>query len=282
VIICYIPYLLLVLIARGRYSLMISILTLELLSWLFVFLLPNILSLKYLFIQRYFLVLAIISIFWLPLLIVFGLFLKLGLPPVHLWYIHFSNLLRRGVFFFIITVHKVYPIFVLAKIFVFNKRIFAKIGLLLIRSLLLFQASLFSLVLICSSIVHRVWMILGLIVSKSFTILYWILYTTFLSILLQSSFIYLSFIVVGQNFLTRRIWLVLSGFPPFALFWLKFRFFIIIVNLRIHYSFLLIISSILALSAYYWAFHIRVLQYSYIFPLWRGVLVRATSCLGLF
>jgi len=233
--------------------------SLEVLSWVFVILLPIILSLRYLIIQRYFLILSLFGIVFLKELLPLCFLLKLGLPPLHLWFIRIARLLRNNVFLFITTIHKLLPIFLMRKMFfsLFSVVRFSLLLGLLGRSLI--EASTLLNTLLYSSIVHSVWMVLRVLVRKRFILLYFFIYFLVRGLLLTSIFTSL----LRQNYMAygfvRRVrWLLLSGLPPFTVFWLKvtavFRILNVIGTLIV---FVVVFIRIIAITAYYRSWYFR-------------------------
>jgi len=106
----------LVSLSIGSLRLLRLLVVLELLSWLFVILVPNTSTLNYLLVQRYFLILGIARILFLPSLLIIVFLLKLGIPPFHVWFIKIARVLNKNRFSFIITLHKLIPILFLSKV----------------------------------------------------------------------------------------------------------------------------------------------------------------------
>jgi len=225
------------------------------------FFLKRYLCLKYLFIQRYFVIIVLFSILWVPSTLFLGLLLKIGLPPFQNWLIHFRSLLPARRFLFLRTIHKLIPLVLLGKRLLYYGGL-PLISILLITSrILIFQRSLFFFVLVFSSIVHRSWMIIGFLVNKSFAVWYWTVYSLLIVLLfLTSLFLKTVMLNFSQGIMTILIWLVISGIPPFTMFWLKTILFFVLVKIRVYYGALTVVSSVLALRIYFWAFHLRMLR----------------------
>lgn len=249
----------------GSTRILISILLMEVLSWFFVKFIPSWRVIKYLFLQRVFLIFTIVSILWWKPLLVFGLLLKVGLPPFHLWIIRLASELKLLPFIFIQTLHKLFPVLVFSKIF--KEFLFS----FMLRFFILFTGILVSnirnilFVLRISSILHTFWILLGRIISLSLMLLYWAAYCSLLGLLLKtmnSNFLWLN--LFNQRRLTSLVWLVSSGIPPFTIFWLKvcvidFTLFSIRLTTRVF----ILLGRVLALTAYFriWyfsMFHIKL------------------------
>jgi len=79
----------LILFIGGR-SIIYLFIFIEILSWVFTILMPAYISIKYLIMQAYFTILGLMGVLWLPLLLILGLLLKIGLPPIHIWFMKIS------------------------------------------------------------------------------------------------------------------------------------------------------------------------------------------------
>jgi hypothetical protein len=45
--------------------------------------------------QAYFMVLSLVGLLWMPLFLVLGFVLKVGLPPMHIWFIKLSFFMEK-------------------------------------------------------------------------------------------------------------------------------------------------------------------------------------------
>lgn len=238
----------------GRNSLIMIFVYLELLSWTFTLLLPSIISIKYLIMQAYFIILRLIGLLWLPVLLLIGFFLKIGLPPIHIWFMKLTFFLKKWVFFIFSTIHKLFPILLLGSLLM-GRRFFLWV-LLLIAGRIIFQLLDFFFIILISSIIHSGWTLLAVQFNYKIGLTYWIIYSSvFLTFLRTIHFILLFKRNVEQSSSTTITWLVLSGLPPFVMFWLKMWIFIRLVQVRENLSLVLISMSVLALTSYFRAFH---------------------------
>lgn len=268
----------------GSTGLVVLVIFIELLSWLFVFFFKRYLCIKYLFIQRYFIIVVLFSILWFPSTLFLSLLLKIGLPPFQNWLIHFRSLLPARRFLFIGTIHKLIPLVLLGKRLLYYRGLLLISSLLIMSRLLMFQRSLFFFVLVCSSIVHSSWIIIGFLANKIFAVWYWVVYRLLIVLLLKTSlFLKTVMLNFSQGVLTMLTWLVISGIPPFTMFWLKTILFFILIKVRVYFRVLIVFSSVLALRIYFWAFHLRILRRaSFSFNLlWLRIVVLAFSLLRL-
>lgn len=253
-------YVLSLLIIIGFSSFLWSLLGLELLSWLFVIIIPETLSFIYLVIQTFFVFVAILSIIIFPFLVFWGLILKIGLPPFHGWMLTFTFIIDAIVFALLMLLHKFMPIVVFGKILSNNIQFFFVTLLILSRALLIVQFAIFFEVIFFSSIIHRGWMLLGLKVRVSFFVFYWLLYRLFLiRFFVMTKFKEILIFNLNQRGLMLLLWLIISGLPPFIIFWLKALILIVIINIKILIiRFMLLLISIINLSAYYRCFHMAI------------------------
>jgi len=247
----------LVSLSIGSLRLLRLLVVLELLSWLFVILVPNTSTLNYLLVQRYFLILRIARILFLPSLLIIVFLLKLGIPPFHIWFIKIARVLNKNRFSFIITLHKLIPILFLSKvIFRIISFIIIWLRLIVVGLALISRRTLFF-TLIYSSIVHSIWIILSIILSKGFVLFYWVIYRSLLVILISL----INFIKIENSYLTQRVflskcWLLMSGIPPFLLFWFKVYLLVWIIYLfGLFIRVVVITVRVFALTSYYRTWH---------------------------
>jgi len=247
----------LVSLSIGSLRLLRLLVVLELLSWLFVILVPNTSTLNYLLVQRYFLILGIARILFLPSLLIIVFLLKLGIPPFHIWFIKIARVLNKNRFSFIITLHKLIPILFLSKvIFRIISFIIIWLRLIVVGLALISRRTLFF-TLIYSSIIHSIWIILSIILSKGFVLFYWVIYRSLLVILISL----INFIKIENSYLTQRVflskcWLLMSGIPPFLLFWFKVYLLVWIIYLfGLFIRVVVITVRVFALTSYYRTWH---------------------------
>jgi len=247
----------LVSLSIGSLRLLRLLVVLELLSWLFVILVPNTSTLNYLLVQRYFLILRIARILFLPSLLIIVFLLKLGIPPFHIWFIKIARVLNKNRFSFIITLHKLIPILFLSKvIFRIISFIIIWLRLIVVGLALISRRTLFF-TLIYSSIIHSIWIILSIILSKGFVLFYWVIYRSLLVILVSL----INFIKIENSYLTQRVflskcWLLISGIPPFLLFWFKVYLLVWIIYLfGLFIRVVVITVRVFALTSYYRTWH---------------------------
>jgi len=241
----------------GRNSFILIFVYLEILSWVFTILISPFLAIKYLIMQAYFIVLSLVGLLWMPLLLALGLLLKVGLPPIHIWFMKLSFFIKKWVFLIFSTLHKLLPLFFLGRLFLLGSYLLG--ALLLVAGRLIFQVFELFLILITSSIVHRRWTLLRIQYRLKLSLTYWVLYSlVFFTFLGTIHFFTLFKRGVEQSSSTSVIWLILSGLPPFIIFWLKVWIFLLIVQVRVGLRLVLITISVLALTSYFRAFHIRL------------------------
>lgn len=183
----------------------------------------------------------------------------MGIPPFHGWLLPLLRAVRKEVFLFITTVHKLIPVlFLLILIFVIKGRHSVILGLLTMGVILLRVSVTFMLIVVFSSFVHSGWILLGLLVSVGFVVFYWRIYLIVSSALLR----------IKQTLLRQRVanrsvmalyWLILSGLPPFVVFWLKAH---VVVRRVVSYFVIrriLLLSLTIRVIAYYRAYRITLL-----------------------
>jgi len=250
-------YSMLLLSAFGCLNILITLITIEIFSWIFVILIPTYSSLNYLVIQSYFLVIGLIRIIYFPRLLLFVIIIKLGLPPFHIWFIRIALVINKIVFLFIITLHKLFPIIFLSKLIFRSWRfLLLRRRVIFIRRFIARRRTLFF-TLLSSSIIHRIWIVVSIVSSKGFVFFYWGVYRILLRIIVNIIILK----TVKQSYLVQTIeiskcWLLLSGIPPFIIFWLKvFLLTRIICILGVSITLGFLLRRVVALTSYYRTWH---------------------------
>lgn len=243
---------------RGLVRLLLCLFFVETLSWIFSLLIRS-LSLKYLLVQRYFLLVRVIGALWRPSVIFLAIFLKVGLPPFQLWFIHIRSLLKKWEFYFFVSVHKLFPLFILGKILLGGFWSLSILMAIWVVGFLITQIRRFFNIIVASSLLHSVWLVLGVRFSPSIMIFYWTLY----SILIGRIFFTITFTMpwlnlTNQRIVVRLLWLVISGLPPFTLFVLKVSVLRTLILIRGLVRLLVILISVVSLAFYYRAFHLTI------------------------
>lgn len=241
----------------GQQEIILIILLLEFLSWIFSVLLSSSLSLKYFLIQSLFLLGRLVSVlsFNKHILILFFL-LKLGLPPFHLWFFNLSLNIKKWVFLFFSSLHKRAPLMIIRRIVLPN--FFLLFFIVIVTIVFILEAGDLFIILLLSSVSHSRWMIFRNLIRRKLFFLYFVLYTIVLYFLILCFFYYFIFRGLEQDSAIRFLWLVISGLPPFRIFWLK----VCVVSFFLEISFLgrlaLLIVSIVRLFTYYRIFHLSL------------------------
>jgi len=250
-------YLLILLRALGCLRILRLLVILELLSWLFVVIIPRSFSLNYLIVQSYFLLIRLIGALYTPILLVLGLIIKLGLPPFHIWFLRIARVMNKNRFIFIISFHKLLPIFFLRKIvFSLVTISIVVIIIILIGRALVYRRTLFF-TLVFSSIVHRVWIVYRALTRKGFILIYWGFYRILLLLIIRFlGLIKLDQIALNQRALIASCWLLMSGVPPFIIFWIKVYILLwLILSSGFFLRLVIVLVRVFALTSYYRAWH---------------------------
>lgn len=183
--------------------------------------------------------------------------LKLGLPPLHLWFIRLARVIKLKPFMFIITLHKMLPVLILRKAISTYLSTILGLSLIIFSSLTLFSSGVIFLTIIYSSIIHNLWMILRRRCSLGMVLLYWRVYSiTFISLVWSLLPTKLVTSRLNQSNRSRLCWLLLSGLPPFLVFWLKVHVLsAILVSFGVLIRIFLIRIRVLAMRSYYRVWH---------------------------
>lgn len=225
----------------------------ETLSWLFVIIAKQV-AFKYLIVQPFFLVIGLVRLSWWNRALIIRLLLKLGVPPFHVWAVHVLRYLNKRIFVFITTLHKVVPILLIVKLWGYYLVTPVLLLSVLTLSLILQSRGLF-IVITFSSILHRGWIILRGGISIGF---YWIYLISYVSLVfgLFSSLSIDSVLFGGssQRLAASLYWLVLSGIPPFVMFWLKLFIIRALLRLSTATSFSILVAVLMSTLAYFRVF----------------------------
>lgn len=256
ILLCYLSVLSVLLIGA---RILIMIFTIELLSWVFGFLLRREQVPKYLLLQAYFSLLGLLSLASSPWLLALALLLKIGLPPFHLWVLSFTQNLRKWGFVFFMTVHKAAPLIILMKILTQGVIGMLRISIIFFVRLILLHFREFVIVITLSSLSHRGWILLSGGLSLRLIFFYWALYRAILIMFFgQAVTKKPPFVWMWQASFTSVTLLLLSGFPPFTFFWVKIAVIFLLLEIRATFSWIITFSAVIALSAYYRLIQLRV------------------------
>lgn len=244
----------------GSSNIVLVLVGLELLSWVFIILLVLDIALKYLLIQRYFLLGAIAALIWIPIGIPWILLIKIGLPPFHVWLITIAFYIRAWVFTFSITWHKFYPLFLLRETAGLKTKVNFGLVIILLSAVLMYNGNSLYPVLIFSSMSHRGWIVISLLSRKGFTRIYLLVYIAIFYALVISldTIVDLQYCLLNQRTQRRLVWLLLRGLPPFTLFWLKVTAVCVVGVMRVLAGTLILVAAVLVLSVYYRVFNFRI------------------------
>jgi len=252
-------YFLVLLIRVGISNFLVLLLVIELISWIVSIWLSRI-RFKYLVVQRYFFLGRLFSLIVMKELLVFFLFLKIGLPPFHSWFIRISSFMNKLLFIFFSTLHKLVSLLALGLIgLLSNYFLIGVISLLFVRTLIIVQRYSFWVVLVASSFIHTYWMALSLKLNLKLFFIYWAIYSIVTRILLLRNYYnIIVFLNYRQGSLTLIIWLCLSGLPPFTVFWLKLNVVVETLSLRLLLTTMLLLSAVARMASYYRIFHLNL------------------------
>lgn len=252
-------YTLLLLSLFSATNLIVILIFIELLSWLFLSVLRTYLLLKYLLVQGFFFGRALLLAITLPTCLPFFLAVKGGIPPFHIWFLPLLFVIEKWLFWFRITLHKLYPLVFIGEISPPVLKVVLGVIIVSVSTVLLYHSLLLYLILIFSSNIHRGWILVGLIVRKRFVGLYWIVYRSLLlSLVLSLPNLILLFSILIQGGRSLLTWLIFSGIPPFTFFWIKIAIFRKLLEDRVIISFIIIITAVFTLAIYYRVFHLSV------------------------
>jgi len=241
-----IVYSVIILIFSRSVNLVLLVIGLEVLSWVLLVIIRLTIIFKYLLIQTIFILVSLLSIVLWTNGVLGALILKIRVPPMHLWFISILTNIRRHVFMFMITFHKVLPIFLLSKLV----RNFLLIigGLIILTNYLRLSQVRFYYIIRFSSFIHTTSTIMISLINSWLACLYWLFYSCIFWLI----FWQFSYRLIDFNFsvMTGLCILVLSGMPPFLIFWFKINIFYWVLRFSWLLRYLVRIRFVLVFTAY--------------------------------
>lgn len=248
---------------RGVEQLLFVLVIIEILSWVFILIAPKNIVFFYLVLQSYFVIWGLFSLLISePLLLMVAIFLKSGLPPMHSWILRLLILAEKFVFWFVSSIHKFFPIFVMVFLL---RNIPGSITFLFVSMCLpmLLAAKRAYLVLVVglSSIMHTGWVLLSCLRGTELVIKYLLFYylALYLFVLLARR-LFLMNLSFNQNSLLRYLWLIISGIPPFVIFWLKLGVVTRLIIVSIIFSFAIIFLMVFIILRYFRRFSLNLIE----------------------
>lgn len=109
-----------------------------------------------------------------------------------------------------------------------------------------------------SSRSHSLWIFFRRSCRSSLILLYFFIYLSVNIFLLLSIFqVKLFLLFYSQSTIRIIYWLIISGIPPFSMFWLKVNVVLWIKFYSVIIIFYILILSVFSLRGYYFSFHLR-------------------------
>nr|YP_008999526.1 NADH dehydrogenase subunit 2 [Rhipicephalus microplus]AGH19732.1 NADH dehydrogenase subunit 2 [Rhipicephalus microplus]AKC05528.1 NADH dehydrogenase subunit 2 [Rhipicephalus microplus]QLD97310.1 NADH dehydrogenase subunit 2 [Rhipicephalus microplus]QNN85482.1 NADH dehydrogenase subunit 2 [Rhipicephalus microplus]QNN85495.1 NADH dehydrogenase subunit 2 [Rhipicephalus microplus] len=191
-------------------------------------------------------------------LINISILIKLGMIPFHLWLISISEMMNFNSILILLTMQKIIPLLIAEK-FMNNSLIPLFSMSTFFASFLAMKHKLMKKILIFSSISHQGW-ILCLLVKKlnfwiAYLMLYFIIFFNIISIFNKYKINFFSDFMKKKMKLEIKIKMImlmmsLGGMPPFLGFFMKIVSIYLLMNLKLIFIFMLILSSLLNLFFY--------------------------------
>lgn len=200
----------------------------------------------------------IIQIEFFLFLINISILIKLGMIPFHLWLISIREIINFNSILILLTIQKIIPLLIAEK-FINNSLIPLFSISTFFASFLAIKHKLIKKILIFSSISHQGW-ILCLLVKKlnfwiAYLILYFIIFFNIIRIFNKYKINFFSDFIKKKIKLEIKIKIIiliisLGGIPPFLGFFIKIVSIYLLINLKLIFIFMLILSSLLNLFFY--------------------------------
>jgi NADH:ubiquinone oxidoreductase subunit 2 (subunit N) len=203
-------------------------------------------------IQTYFILIGIFSVLWWTQIFILAGLLKIGVPPFHSWLIQILKRQNSTVFVIITTLHKLAPVMLLISLLL-HATMWPFITGLILRVLLIGSSVDFSLILIFSSLSHTIWMLLRSVVRMGLVLFYWLSYSILTIILLEFKS-KVEYFLVSKGSLLRTYWLIVSGIPPFVMFFIKIHIINRLIMFYFWVCFIILILVVFSIMAYYRVF----------------------------
>jgi len=171
------------------------------------------------------------------------LFIKLILPPFHVWFLIRIKFADRKTFFWVMIVIKLPVFLILILILVFFLEEYGKLLILLFWSRVLSLILLWSrrnllFFLMSSSFLHTLWSILRLLVSKNMFFCYYFLYSLVLISLISSLYRRFEFLLTNEwRWDIYFALFIFSSVPPSSIFLIKWRLLFSLMELNVFFIF---------------------------------------------
>lgn len=195
---------------------------------------------------------GIFSVLWWTQMFILARLLKIGVPPFHSWLVQILKSQNRTVFVIITTLHKLAPVILLISLLL-HTAIWPFIAGLILRVLLIGSSVDFSLILIFSSLSHTIWILLRSVVRIGLVLVYWLSYSVLTTILLEFKS-KVEYFFVSKGSLLRTYWLIVSGIPPFVVFFIKIHIINRLITFYFWVCFIVLILVVFSIIAYYRVF----------------------------
>lgn len=195
-----------------------------------------------------------------PVFFTFSISLKLGMFPFYFWFINLVYFYPNTIFLFILTLFKV-PRFIIIHIFssmlFLDLIVYLSLLTLLVGGCIIVISNDIRLILLSSSVANNSWFFFSLQAGVFLFFIFLLVYRVFLWLILHSNYNSLSFSFLHRGSISLKLLLVfslvvLSGLPPFPIFFLKFFVVLCLMEkfLSLHFLVFALIFNILIVLGY--------------------------------
>ena len=223
-------------------------------------------SIKYFLVQRWASIIFLMRFFFsfifinnFSLIIIFRIFVKLGVVPFHIWFISILKSRSLFILIFLSTVQKIIPLIILINLYINLNLYYINILLTIFFSVIIIPSMIrLNKILAVSSVNNIIWLIFRILISIKLIIIFILIY---LFMLVGIYFIYnlyninIFYQIVSINlfdkFFIVMLFISLGGMPPLLGFLRKYLILkILLLEEKVYIILIIIFSSLLILYYY--------------------------------
>nr|DAC76831.1 TPA_asm: NADH dehydrogenase subunit 2 [Pseudomyrmex particeps] len=195
----------------------------------------------------------------IQMMIFTSLFMKTGIPPLHLWMPMISKFMPWMTLFFMLTIQKIIPL-IMFNLLNMNKSVFMFILVMtmMVPPLTMINMKSMKMMITYSSINQTGWMVALIFINHQFWFLYLMIYTSIMLMIssimkfTEISFKFFMYSFKKFNFMFTIMMMNLSSMPPFSFFMFKwFSTFAILISSNLKMMIIMLLINSLLLTFIY-------------------------------